>query len=237
MTTFQSSLHATNISSAALRDLVKQYVGLVKSIAYNISSRRTQSSILNDDDLFQYGIFGLIDALERFDAHKGVKFETFAFHRIRGSILDGLRTADEMPRSMRKQQREMRQRNDVEYHTMMKLKLNVSEYQTFMHESEEVLMNPVYADLDGGVMESLPDDEKNSPVEILNSQQTRELLVKALESLEDRERLIVTLYYYEGLTFKEIGKILRLSESRVFQIHSDAIVSLRSELVSEETSF
>jgi RNA polymerase sigma factor for flagellar operon FliA len=117
---------------------------------------------------------------------------------------------------------------------MMKLKLNVEEYQSFMQNTEGVSMNTIYSDVDTNVLESIPDDEKNNPFEILNAEQTRLQLIKALERLPERERLIVTLYYYEGLTFREIGKILNLSETRVFQIHSEAVVLLRSELVGAE---
>ncbi len=231
-----TSLHVTNVTSLAMKEVIHQYFGLVKAIAHSIALRNTQGTVLTEEDLFQYGMFGLIDAIERYDAHKGVKFETFAFHRVRGAILDGLRSIDEVSRSARKKQRELGAHNDLEYRMMMKLKMNVEEYQTFMQESNGAPMNTHYVDVDSDYAQSLPDDEKNNPFEIVNQQQTKELLVHALEQLPERERLIVTLYYYEGLTFKEIGKILKLSESRIFQIHSDAIVQLRSELVSVETT-
>ncbi|MFA6540333.1 MAG: sigma-70 family RNA polymerase sigma factor [Bacteroidota bacterium] len=233
---FSSPLHATNISSAAMRDIVLQHFGLVKSIARSIAFRSTKSGVLTEDDLVQYGMFGLIDAIERFDAHKGVKFETFAYHRIRGAILDGLRAVDVLSRAARKQQREQNERNDIEYLTMMKLKMNVGDYQLFMQENDGASMNLQFAEVESSYLESLPDDEHNSPFEVVNEQQTREILYGALEQLPERERLIVTLYYYEGLTFKEIGKILKISESRVFQIHSDAIVQLRSKLEPKEMS-
>ncbi len=229
------SVYGTNLSATALREMVQKYSGLVRSVAFSISKRNTQSSILSVDDLFQYGIFGLIDAIERYDAHKGAKFETFAVYRIKGAILDGLRSADEHSRTYRKKQREMKAgRDEYEYQSMMKMKMNVEEYQSFLQNSEGVSMNTIYSDVDTNVLESIPDDEKNNPFEILNTEQTRLQLIKALERLPERERLIVTLYYYEGLTFREIGKILNLSETRVFQIHSDAVVLLRSELVGVE---
>lgn len=234
--TLPTTVYGTNLSAAALRELVKTYSGLVRSVAFSISKRNTQPSILSVDDLFQYGIFGLIDAIERYDAHKGAKFETFATYRIKGAILDGLRSADEHSRTYRKKQREMNAgRDEFEYQSMMKLKFNVEEYQSFLHETEGVAMSTINSDTNTNVLESIPDDEKNNPFEILNAEQTRMQLVKSLEHLPERERLIVTLYYYEGLTFREIGKILQLSETRVFQIHSDAIVLLRSELVGVES--
>jgi RNA polymerase sigma factor for flagellar operon FliA len=235
--TLPSSVYGTNLSASALRELVKKYSGLVRSVAFSISKRNTQASILSVDDLFQYGIFGLIDAIERYDAHKGAKFETFALYRIKGAILDGLRSADERSRTYRKKQREMNAgRDEYEYQSMMKLKLNVEEYQSFMQETEGAAMSTVYTDVDTNVLESIPDDEKNNPFEILNAEQTRLQLIKALEQLPERERLIVTLYYYEGLTFREVGKILRLSETRVFQIHSEAIIVLRSKLAGVEST-
>ncbi len=234
--TLPTTVYGTNLSAAALRELVKKYSGLVRSVAFSISKRNTQVSILSTDDLFQYGIFGLIDAIERYDAHKGAKFETFAVYRIKGAILDGLRSADEHSRTYRKKQREMNAgRDEFEYQSMMKLKFNVEEYQSFLQETEGASMSTVYTDVDTNFLESIPDDEKNNPFEILNAEQTRLQLIKSLEQLPERERLIVTLYYYEGLTFREVGKILRLSETRVFQIHSEAIVALRSKLTGVES--
>ena len=232
-----ASFHITNLTPVALKELVQAYFGLVKSVAHSIAMRNTQSSVLTTDDLFQYGMLGLIDAIERFDPHRGAKFETFAVYRIKGAILDGLRSADELSRSMRKKQREIQNAHtDSEYHTMMKLKMNVDEYHSFMQETEGASMNTLYSEVSSDVLDSLPDDEQNNPFEIVSSEQTRNLLIRGLEKLPERERLVVTLYYYEGLTFREIGKILRLSESRVFQIHAAGIQELRSVLIEHQNN-
>lgn len=231
----QSSAH--KLSPPALKELVQTYFGLVKVIANAIIAKHTRVSALTPDDIFQFGILGLLDAIEKFDAHRGVKFETYAGYRIKGAILDGLRSADMMPRSLRKKQRDTEYAYDNEAvraaaeFSSGKLRMPLNEYQHFVHEVEGGTMShTVYSNVSDGVLEALPDDETNNPFEIVNSQQTRELLIEAIEHLPERERLVVMLYYYEGLTFREIGKVMNISESRVFQIHSSAINVLHTAL-------
>lgn len=232
--------HAENLSPIALKELVQKYFGLVRYVSHSIAARNTKSTVLTPEDLFQFGMLGLLDAVERFDAHKGAKFETFAVHRIKGAILDGLRSADIVPRSERKRQREVENKhNDVEYRTMVKLHMTVEQYHSFLQETEGGIMNPTYSDVTASAEDGLndvPDDESNNPFEIVHTEQMKTMLIEALEHLPERERLILTLYYYEELTFREIGNVLHLSESRVFQIHTSAIHSLRSLLAEPEPS-
>lgn len=229
---------STTVSPAALKELVQTYFGLVKVIAGAIAARNVRPSALTPEDIFQFGILGLLDAVERYDARKGVKFETFAGYRIKGAILDGLRSADMFPRSVRRKDRdaaaalEQAQTGDPVQVTSNRLKMSVEEYQQFIHDVGETTMtHSVYSNVTEGVLEALPDDENNNPFEIVSSQQMKDLLVEAIQHLPERERLVVLLYYYEGLTFREIGKVLHISESRSFQIHSSAISVLHSALV------
>jgi RNA polymerase sigma factor for flagellar operon FliA len=230
--------HITTLSPVAMKELVQSYYGLVKVISNAIIARNVRPSALTPEDIYQFGILGLLDAVDRYDVQKGVKFETFAAYRIKGAILDGLRSADMMPRSFRKKERETANAfssmaaMDPAQLGSSKLKMTVDQYHQFLSELGETIMtHSVHSELSDGVLEALPDDESNNPFEIVSSQQLRELLVEAIQRLPERERLIVLLYYYEGLTFREIGKVLHISESRVFQIHSAAISVLHSALV------
>ena len=233
----QNHNSSNKLSPLALKELVTSYFGLVKVIANAIAVKNTRVSALTSDDIFQFGVIGLLDAIERFDAHRGVKFETFAGYRIKGAILDGLRSADIVPRSARKKQRDLDQAYESagglnpSHISSQKLKMPIKQYHSFLHDVEGTTMShSVYSEVSEGVLEALPDDDTNNPFEIVSSQQTRELLVEAIEHLPERERLVVLLYYYEGLTFREIGKVINLSESRVFQLHSSAINVLHTAL-------
>lgn len=233
----QPSMTSPKLSPQALKELVQSYFGLVKVISNAIASKNTRTSALTSDDIFQFGVLGLLDAVDRYDVRKGVKFETFAGYRIKGAILDGLRAADIMPRSFRKKEREAQMNpekmpvNPVQV-TSRKLRMSVEDFQQFIQDVGETTMtHSVYSDLTDGVLEALPDDENNNPFEIVSSQQMKELLVEAIQRLPERERLVVLLYYYEGLTFREIGKVLHVSESRSFQIHSAAISILHDALM------
>lgn len=226
------------LSPQALKDLVQSYYGLVRVIANAIIARNTHRSALTPDDIVQFGVLGLLDAVERFDARKGVKFETFAGYRIKGAILDGLRSADMMPRSYRRKEREEAAKpydpdmtNPVRI-TSQRLKMSVQDYHQFFHDVGETAMtHAVYSELSEGVLEALPDDEANNPFEVVSTQQMKELLIEAIQRLPERERLVILLYYYEGLTFREIGKVLHISESRAFQIHASAISVLQTAMV------
>lgn len=227
----------TTLTPGALKELVQTYFGLVKVIAGAITAKNVRPSALTPDDIFQFGILGLLDAVERYDARKGVKFETFAGYRIKGAILDGLRSADMFPRSVRKKDRDaanarLTETTDPVYISSRRLKMSVEDYHQFIHDVGETTMtHSVYSNVTEGVLEALPDDESNNPFEIVSSQQMKELLVEAIQHLPERERLVVLLYYYEGLTFREIGKVLHISESRAFQIHASAISVLHTALV------
>lgn len=227
----------SKLSPTALKELVQSYFGLVKVIANAIAARNTRAGALTPEDLFQFGVLGLLDAVERYDVRKGVKFETFAAYRIKGAILDGLRSADIMPRSYRRKEREafnapMTSPVNPVQATSSRLRMSVDDFRQFIHDvGENTMTHSVTSDLSDGVLEALPDDEGNSPYEIVSSQQMKELLVEAIQRLPERERLVVLLYYYEALTFREIGKVLHISESRAFQVHSAAISILHEALM------
>ncbi|MBW7886923.1 MAG: FliA/WhiG family RNA polymerase sigma factor [Bacteroidetes bacterium] len=221
-----------HLSPAGKRELVAQYIGLVKSVAKTIASKNVKSSILSFDDLVQYGMIGLLDAFDRYDPHKGAKFETFAIYRIRGAILDGLRSADVLSRRQRKEVKDSYAlEHEAAQRAMSFLHMNSEDYHHFIQEIEgESMKTTRQADVIT-VLEDIPDEESNSPFEIVSQESMNKKLVGGLQRLPEKERLILTLYYYEDLTFKEIGQVLHLSESRVFQLHAEAILSLRTLFV------
>lgn len=219
--------------------LVKEYSRLVNFAVrkYNLPIT-TGSSVLEEKDLIQFGMIGLLNAFDRFDFSKGVKFETYAIIRIRGTIRDELRKLDWVPRSIRKKAREAQiaiERNEQ--------KINCGEYSEDI--DEEVSLEEDYNNSTKGsvMMEKInlhdtetegvdivSDELESDPYEKLQLEEERDQLINAIVHLPQRDRDLVTLYYYEELTFAEIGKILKISESRVFQIHSRILTELKKTM-------
>jgi RNA polymerase sigma factor for flagellar operon FliA len=202
-------------------------------------------------DLVSYGMFGLIDALQKFEPGRGNKFETYAIPRIRGAIIDELRSMDWVPRSVRFKQREiekaladlesMLKRQPTEKELAERLGMSLSELHEVITQISFVsvlaLDETVSVGADRGEQVSLVDtlaDKGLDPSWGVESQETRGLLAAAINSLSEREKIVVTLYYFEGLTLAEIGTILGVTESRVCQIHTKAVGSLRGQLSEVE---
>ena len=224
------------------KEIVEDHLGLVRYVTSRFGFIHTANErVLEDNDLIQFGLLGLLDAIEKFDPRKNVRFETYAVTRIRGTILDELRKLDWIPRSVRqrgrKAERIIQESESQENHSLSareiasKLSLTFEEYQELLIAAKGVSMDHrVSYDDEVEVIQNIPADPSTDPYEILTVEDTRAKLIEALESLPDRDRLVVALYYYEGLTFREIGKILRISESRVFQIHASVLNGLRKQL-------
>ncbi|NPV71254.1 MAG: FliA/WhiG family RNA polymerase sigma factor [Firmicutes bacterium] len=200
------------------------------------------------DDLVSYGILGLLDAIEKFDPRRGVKFETYAIARIRGAMLDGLRALDWVPASLRQKAREIERQYQAleaklgrpasDEEVAQALGLSVGEFQKRLATLSGVSL--VYLediwfgsdDDEGGfrAIEMIPDPDGADPAGHLEVEETKRLVAEAIDRLPEKERLVIALYYYEGLTVKEISKIMTVSPSRVSQLHTRAILRLRGRL-------
>ncbi len=220
--------------------LVAQYIGLVKYVAQHLYL--PAAAVLESQDVLHFGILGLHEAVERFDPKVGVKFETYAIPRIKGMILDELRRVDTMPRSVRDQSRKIFQtasateqklgREATHVEIAQALKMGEQEYHqllSLLQSSQTVSLDDFIADEQTTRHEMIADMTQNV-AEDFEEQEAKQTMVDALKRLPRRERLIVTLYYYEGATFDEIGRILGVSESRVSQIHSKILQDLRHEM-------
>jgi RNA polymerase sigma factor FliA len=229
--------------SATIRErLILHYAPLVKYVASRVATGLPAS--VEQADLVSYGMFGLIDALEKFEPARGNKFETYAIPRIKGAIIDELRAMDWVPRSVRFKAREiekayadlesMLKRAPSEREVAERLGVTMGELHDVINQISFVsvlaLDELLAVGSDRGEHVSLMDtlaDKSVDPTTGLEGQETRGLLAAAINSLSEREKIVVTLYYFEGLTLAEIGEILGVTESRVCQIHTKAVGGLR----------
>jgi RNA polymerase sigma factor for flagellar operon FliA len=233
-------------SPEARERLILHYAPLVKYVASRVATGLPAS--VEQADLVSYGMFGLIDALEKFEPARGNKFETYAIPRIKGAIIDELRAMDWVPRSVRFKAREiekavadlesMLKRAPSEREVAERLGVSISELHDVVNQISFVsvlaLDELLSVGSDRGEQVSLLDtlaDKGTDPTLGVEGQETRALLAGAINSLSEREKIVVTLYYFEGLTLAEIGDILGVTESRVCQIHTKAVNQLRLQLV------
>jgi RNA polymerase sigma factor for flagellar operon FliA len=222
--------------------LIIHYSPLVKFVAGRVAAGLPRS--VDQNDLASYGIFGLIDAIDKFEPERGYKFETYAINRIKGAILDELRSLDWVPRSVRAKAREI-ERSIVELEHRLKrspsdeelaehMGVDVDSLQRDLAEISQLGMaaldQTVGAEGATTLKDLVADSNGISPEAAFQAEETRRLLVDSINRLPDRERLVVTLYYYEGLTLAEIGEVLGVTESRVCQIHAKTVMSLRNRL-------
>ncbi|HEU4528483.1 MAG TPA: RNA polymerase sigma factor WhiG [Actinomycetota bacterium] len=229
--------------------LILHYAPLVKYVASRVATGLPAS--VEQADLVSYGMFGLIDALQKFEPARGNKFETYAIPRIKGAIIDELRAMDWVPRSVRFKAREiekayadlesMLKRAPSEREVAERLGVSMSELHDVINQISFVsvlaLDELLAVGSDRGEHVSLMDtlaDRSVDPTTGLEGQETRGLLAAAINSLSEREKIVVTLYYFEGLTLAEIGEILGVTESRVCQIHTKAVGQLRLQFVETE---
>jgi RNA polymerase sigma factor for flagellar operon FliA len=224
-------------------ELIVYYAPLVKYVAGRIAAGLPQT--VDQSDLVSYGMFGLIDAITKFDPERGFKFETYAISRIKGAVLDELRAIDWVPRSVRSKAKSVER-------AMAKLESKLHRAPTDDEIAIELeissdQLNGIYKQISSlGVValdemlsfngtESLTfgdtlADRREGPVSTYERVETRQLLADAINRMNEREKIVLTLYYYENLTLAEIGKVLGVTESRVCQIHTKAVLQLRSRL-------
>ena len=229
--------------------LILHYAPLVKYVASRVATGLPAS--VEQADLVSYGMFGLIDALGKFEPGRGNKFETYAIPRIKGAIIDELRAMDWVPRSVRFKAREidkahtdlesMLKRAPSEQEMAERLGITKRELHDVVSQISFVsvlaLDEMVNVGSDRGEQVSLLEtlaDRGIDPTSNVDAQETRGLLAAAINSLSEREKIVVTLYYFEGLTLAEIGEILGVTESRVCQIHTKAVGGLRGQLTEVE---
>jgi RNA polymerase sigma factor for flagellar operon FliA len=230
---------------SALRDrLILHYAPLVKYVAGRVGSGLPAH--VEQADLVSYGTFGLIDAITRFEPTREVKFESYAMARIRGAIIDELRSTDWIPRSVRMKARQFEravadleakfQRTPTEEEIAEIMEMEVEDVRKFLGQLS--LVNVVALDElltgdDGGsprLGDTLQDSHALDPQAMAEHGEARQLLARAVEQLPEREKVVVSLYYFEGLTLADIGRVLGVTESRICQMHTKAVLHLRTKL-------
>jgi RNA polymerase sigma factor FliA len=230
--------------------LILHYSPLVKYVAGRVGVGLPPN--IEQADLVSYGIFGLIDAIEKFDLERAIKFETYAISRIKGAIIDELRAIDWIPRSVRYKAREVEKayaaleaklhRTPTEAEVAAELGIKLEDLHTIF--SQVSFVNVVALDelLSAGndkggdklsLVDTLEDTKAEDPVAAFETEETKYLLAKAINTLPEREKIVVTLYYYEGLTLAEIGQVLGVTESRICQMHTKAVLQLRGKLADQ----
>ncbi|MCB9025967.1 MAG: FliA/WhiG family RNA polymerase sigma factor [Bdellovibrionaceae bacterium] len=224
--------------------LIMEYAPLIKFIAQKIAIRLPSNIEL--DDLISSGVIGLMDAIEKYDPTRDNKFKTYAEFRIRGSILDELRAQDWVPRSVRDKAKMLDRtliqleaelgRNATDEEIAEKLEMSIEEFYNLVNQVKPVSVLSIdeqatFSSVDKqSILNLLEGCKFNNPFNELNLKTVKDIVTQSIEDLPERQRLVLSLYYYEDLNLKEIGRILRVTESRVSQLHAQAISRLRAKL-------
>lgn len=237
----QYTLSSSVLSSGEREALIEAHLPQVRYIADRLAAKLPPS--VDRDDLIGAGVLGLLDAVEKFDPSRGVMFKTYAEMRVRGAMLDSLRHLDWAPRSIRQRAREVENairaieqekgRPPREEEIALALNLSIGEFQSLLTELHGLTVTGLDRDDDdeGGVRpQQIADDPGSTPLAFFERSEVRKLLTSAVDRLPERERQVVALYYIEELTMKEVGAVLGVTESRVSQIHTQAVLRLRSAL-------
>lgn len=224
--------------------LIIEYVPLVKLVSGRLSMYLGYT--VEYEDLVSYGIFGLIDAIDKFDYRKGIKFETYASLRIRGAILDQIRKMDWIPRSVRQKQRQIdaaitklesaEDKTATDEEIAKELDISLEEYYVWQGQTKVTGIASIDEFVEQGIEVRAFDDQKyadNEPEKVYEKEELKNLLKESLDKLTEKERMVVVLYYYEELTLKEISSVLEVSESRVSQLHTKALQKMKQILSSQ----
>ena len=232
----------------AREQLVLAFSPLVKYVAGRMSTGLPAH--VEESDLISYGLLGLISAIERFEPEREIKFETFAMTRIKGSIIDELRSLDWVPRSVRAKAREIEKANAKLEHQLHRaptdaevaaeLDMSLEDFQetlTRISNSSVVALDELWtlSDASGdqvSLLDTIQDPDAVDPAHAMDATEMKDRLADAIARLPEREKLVVALYYYENLTLREIGEVLGVTESRVSQLHTKAVLALRSRFAA-----
>lgn len=226
---------------------IKQYAPLVKYVAGKVAVGMPHN--VEFDDLVGYGIFGLFDAIDKYDPDKNVKFKTYAVTRIRGAIFDELRSIDWVPRSIRQKTKEIEETvNDLEsslgrtasdLEIAGKMNLSLEEFQKTMLKisgTSILSLNDIWYTGDENdkvsIVDSIESPQSLNPDTIVEKEEIKRVIIQAINELPEKEKKVLVLYYYEDLTLKEIGQVLEVTESRISQLHTKAIMRLRAKLTN-----
>ncbi|HQP30942.1 MAG TPA: FliA/WhiG family RNA polymerase sigma factor [Deltaproteobacteria bacterium] len=225
--------------------VINEFAPLIKYIASRIAMRLPPH--IDIHDLINAGVIGLIDAMEKFDASKNIKFKTYAEFRIRGAMLDELRSMDWVPRSIRQKARKIEEaygrleailgRPASDEEVALELDIDMDSFYRLLSETASVSLLSL-DDLGEdnqdaskrNLLEYIMQDEKDWPTHKIGLGEIRDMVAKAIQSLPEKERMVISLYYYDELTMKEIGHVLKFTESRVSQIHTKSVLRLRSKM-------
>ena len=226
-------------------NLVEAYAPLVKRIAFQLMSKLPAS--VDVDDLIQNGMMGLLDALGRYEQGLGAQFETYAAQRIRGAMLDGLRENDWLPRSLRRDMRRIESaihsleqqfgRQPSETELAQSLDMPLEDYQRMLQDArghQLVYLEDFNREEDDDYLDRHLAQADSNPLDLLEDADMRRRLVSAIEQLPEREQMVMALYYDEELNLREIGEVLGVTESRVSQLHTKAVLRLRSRLIDPD---
>jgi RNA polymerase sigma factor for flagellar operon FliA len=256
----------TNVKAIELRDLWRRYKSegderarerlvvayspLVKYVSGRMASGLPAH--VEEADLISYGLVGLINAIERFELEREIKFETYAITRIKGAIIDELRALDWVPRSVRSRAREIERANAKLEHKLQRaptdeemadeLDMTVDEFQSALlaisNSTIAALDEPwSVSDASGdqvSLLDTLHDPDSPDPAQVMDATELKDRIADAIARLPEREKLVIALYYYENLTLREIGEVLGVTESRVSQLHTKAVLRLRGRLQSDQ---
>ena len=238
--------YKSNGDTNARERLVVAYSPLVKYVAGRMASGLPAH--VEEADLISYGLVGLISAIERFDLEREIKFETYAITRIKGAIIDELRSLDWVPRSVRARARAIEQANTRLEHKLQRaptdqemakaLEVTVDEFQESLvriSNSSVVALDELWTVSDSSgdqvsLLDTIQDPQAADPATEMDTTEMKDRLADAIARLPEREKLVVALYYYENLTLREIGEVLGVTESRVSQLHTKAVLRLKSRL-------
>lgn len=236
-------------SKLAKDKLLVEYAYLVKYISSRLMLNLPSS--VDRNDIISSGVMGLIKAVETFDPSRGFKFETYAGHKIRGAILDELRALDWVPRTIRQKSRELQRvyarlenklgRMPYDDEVCEEMKISMKEFENLLTEVtpttiislEETMSSNRGDSKDIRILDTVESPGNESPLKEMSFNELKDLLKDTISNLPEKEKLVIALYHYEELTLKEIGAVLDITESRVSQIHSKAIIKLRSKLMQK----
>jgi RNA polymerase sigma factor for flagellar operon FliA len=225
---------------ASREQIIREFAHVIRAIAHRLAFRLP--AYLDAEDLISVGVIGLMDAMEKYDPSREAKFKTYAEFRIRGAMLDEIRSMDWIPRSVHERISQLQRtqtelmarlgRPATDEEVAVALKMSVSELDDFLSKSRGAVLISLddlgIQEPDGNkILKMLADRQHPDPLSMIVNERERESLGRAIQQLPEKERMVLTLYYYEELTMKEIGKILKVTESRVCQIHTKAVMHLK----------